>query len=227
MISFFFFLAVSTCVLVFADTFYCCNCSEKMLCGCALAMLLRLLPSFTALTLHFFCWHLAVDLLAADFFSLSTAFPSCLQPALCIVLAAAFSYRRAATLFPLALQLHMDLCPSPLCCFSPFCTAWFFPTNGPLLILAYTDLLLPGACWEFSCAVTTFTLHPLLSILLLFQMSSFGIVCSTFFLQTNGDQIFNRWRTSFLFAAQDTEPVLILGSRPLPCSSVSLWYLFL
>lgn len=41
--------------------------------------------------------------------------------------------------------------------------------TGSLLMLAYTDLLLPGSCCGFFCTVTAFTLHPCFSLLLLLQ----------------------------------------------------------
>ena len=114
---------------MFAAAFNCFNSpfhpAQPLALHCALAVLLEPLPLHTAQTLlspALCCWHLGVQLLAAAaFLQAGSLHPlSNLLLAECSLLLS--HSRSAAPLLPPTLLLQMDLRPSPVCCFSTFCT---------------------------------------------------------------------------------------------------------
>lgn len=217
MLSFSFLLLTSTSLSVFAAAFHCCNS-----------------PFHPAQLLALHCaWPCTGCASRTSAFTHSTDPPfPCALPAdvsACTSwLQSLFS--RHPSIFSPTCSLHGAPCcfliagVQPPCSLPPSSCRWTcslllsaaslpsaqrnLPTHmGSLLVVAYTDLLLPGACCGFFCTVTTFILHPQFSILLLLQWAALEVFAPRFFLHTNGDQACRGWKTSFLFAA----------SRPWTC----------
>lgn len=179
MLSFSFLLLTSTSLSVFAAAFHCCNS-----------------PFHPAQLLALHCaWPCTGCASRTSAFTHSTDPPfHCALPAdvsACTSwLQSLFS--RHPSIFSPTCSLHGAPCcfliagVQPPCSLPPSSCRWTcslllsaaslpsaqrnLPTHmGSLLVVAYTDLLLPGACCGFFCTVTTFILHPQFSILLLLQ----------------------------------------------------------
>lgn len=180
MLNFSFLLLISTSLLVFAAAFHCCNSA---------------LHPAQPLALH--CAWLCAGCASRTFaftHSADLPFPCTLAAdvsACTSWLQLLFSRHSPSILSP-SCSLHSAHCCFLIggvqlpCSLPPSCCRWTCslllpavslpsvqhnlpPHIGSLLMLAYTDLLLPGACCGFFCTVTTFTLHPPFSVLLLLR----------------------------------------------------------